>query len=225
MSTQLRADVRSPRRAGPDGSLASLRDLIGYTVVARDAVVGRCDDLLFDPPHGWRLTGIVVERGPGRDARLVPVACIGSTDEQAQRMQLDVSPQELEGLPRPGPRRTVSGARRQQLRSAFGRAWSWLGDRVLGPRPDPRLLRDVLGSRSDAATWRSAREVIGYAVDAGTEPVGHVEDLIASVRSWKIEQLLVRDARGRSSVRVPAHQVDAIRWADRTVVLATRAGP
>jgi len=99
------------------------------------------------------------------------------------------------------------------------------------PSPEQIAAADTRRARDFAAAdihLRSSVKVLGYAIQATDESIGHVTDFVFDDKSWAIRYLIV-DTRnwwpGGKKVLVATHWIDSIDWATSSVnVGLTREG-
>jgi uncharacterized protein YrrD len=66
---------------------------------------------------------------------------------------------------------------------------------------------------------RSAREVIGYHVQATDDEIGHIDDLVLDEEAWVAREAIVATRNwlpGRKVV-IPTEAVEDVSWSDRRV--------
>lgn len=114
--------------------------------------------------------------------------------------------------------------------SHYGWSYYWFGGGLWGSAADPTGLY-VRGKREritdeDTETTkshlRSAKEVIGYHIQATDDEIGHVEDFILDNETWTIRYMVV-DTRnwlpGRKILVAPAW-INSIDWEESKVSVA-----
>jgi len=84
------------------------------------------------------------------------------------------------------------------------------------PHVEERHLRE---ERTGDANLRSAREVIGYYIQAADDEIGHVEDFLVDTHTWAIRYMVVDTANwlpGKKVVIAP-EWIEMVSWSDSKV--------
>jgi hypothetical protein len=175
----------------------SAKELLGYTLMARDGEIGKLRDFLFNDAT-WCIRHVVVDIGSWLSAKLVllpPTAlqepCRGenTVSVELSRKQVLEAPPAADDLP---------------VSRGFGRFWPRVFA-VKRPR-DPRL--------------RSTREVTGYDIRAIDGLVGHVEDFIVDTQTWTVRHVVVGASWAwwvGKKVLVAPYWMSHVDWPGRTV--------
>ena len=191
--------------------LRSLDEVLGYELRTADEIMGKVKDFLFDD-IAWTVRYLVADTGSWLTERLVVIspASLSEPDWQTQRVPVTLTKQEVENSPPIKADLPVSRQDEITLVKHYGWVAYW---EVLAKdgRGDPHL--------------RSAREVIGYHIEATDGDIGHVEDFIAETETWTIRYMVV-DTRnwlpGRKVLVAPAW-ITNVEWGQSKVrVLLTR---
>src|SRR5262245_45644258 len=102
----------------------------------------------------------------------------------------------------------------------WGSAWDPWSGLAAPPPPDP-VEEEILARERESAdtNLHSARDVIGYRVQAADDQVGHVENLLVDLQAWAIRYIIV-DTRnwlpGRRVVIAPGW-IHAVSWDESKV--------
>lgn len=213
--------------------LFSLDNAFGYQIAATDGDVGTVADIYIDD-GAWTIRYLVVDTGWlfGRRVLIAPEAVTGI---DADKLEVAVTLSRAQIEEGPGIRTDLPVSRQEEmaLRSHYGwsRYWelypSWLSYAPVIPpllplkSDEPQggsVLEAQIRARSDPHL-RSAREVMGYHIDAMDGEVGHVCDFIAEYPTWIVRYLVV-DTRnwlpGRKVLLAPSW-ASGISWSDRLV--------
>ncbi len=188
--------------------LWSVNDTIGATVRATDGDIGTVSDVLFED-RSSTIRYLVVDTGgwlAGRQVLIAPQA-FGEPDRTAGLMPVKLTREQVENSPDIATDRPVS--RQEELRLhayydwapywgaplapgmgpyAYGIAPYW-GHPAYAPSAEPEA-REPQEPEGDPHL-RSAREVIGYYIEATDGEIGHVEDLLADTGSWAVRYVVV----------------------------------
>jgi hypothetical protein len=191
--------------------IGSTNALEGWRVVGRDGELGTLKDFYFDDQR-WAIRYLIVHTGGwlrGRDVLLSPVFT-GTANNWDGAFHIEVSRSQVERAPDIDTRKPVS----RQLEAQYGRyydyppywaygiggaLWGW------GPAPTTRIepsvheemvereMRERESRKHGGADahLRSAREIVGYNVEARDGPIGHIEDLLFDEESWAIRYVVM----------------------------------
>lgn len=212
-----------------------------WKILAQDGEVGSIVDLLFDD-RAWGARYIVVETGGWLASRrvLMSPASVRRTAGEIGVLHVDFTREQVRSAPDIDTAMPVS--RHQEIAHAlhydYPADWAaemgWAGD--VYPGVVPIIPRDVVkeGSADPAENarraaeheraaqqthLRSAREVVGYRLDASDGDAGDLDDLDIDIETWGIRGLVVDTRRWwpGGQVLVDPTAVADIRWADRVV--------
>ena len=204
------------------GMLGSAAELRGYQLEAGEGPIGRVRDLFFDETS-WEIKYLEVDTGgwlSGRRLLLSP-ACCGAPDRQRRSITTTLSRSRIESGQAPEVATLASEFR--QMEFAAYCAWPdyWVPDPVYGAggaygaavAPERAL-------ELEEPHLRSAREAVGYRIQAADGEVGHLEDLLVEDAAWVVRYLVV-DTRnwlpGRKVLLAP-EWVRQLDWERMTVV-------
>jgi hypothetical protein len=203
----------------------------GYILKAKDGEFGRCKDFLFDDRH-WTIRYMLAYTGkwlPGRKVLVSPVL-LGKPDWATLSFPVDLTKDQIENSPPIEEHEPVSLQQEREISRYYGMPYYWIGGAIWGEYIYPSALRAVHERLAKSAPapekdqrvdhhLRSAKEVIGYHIQATDGEVGHVEDFIVEDDTWCIRYVVV-DTRnwlpGRKVILSPlwAHSVD---WKEQKV--------
>jgi hypothetical protein len=202
-----------------------MKEIVGYRLEARDGLIGKCHDFLFDD-RGWTIRYMVADTGgwlPGRRVLISPLA-LEEPDWRERRLPVDLTKQQIEQAPSLATDEPVSRQFELDYYAYYGWPYYWAGGGVWGPYAFPQKLREAGGAetseeQSGDRHLRSYREVSGYHIAARDRDIGHVDDLIVEDRSWILRYIVV-DTRnwlpGRH-VLVAPNWFTEILWAERSI--------
>lgn len=218
--------------------LRSIDKLLGFAFRARDGEAGEVADVIFDD-RSWEIRYLVADTGSwlaGRQTLLAPEAA-GTPDFDAGELPVSLTREQVENAPDLDTAQPVSRQKLRELHDYYGWSAWWSGYWVGGPAPGvtgfappvPPGAEDVEPEPDEETQadphLRSAREVLGYHIEATDGEIGHVEDFLISPDDWSIYYLVV-DTRnllpGRKVLVAPAW-VEEIEWDEAEVgVMLTR---
>jgi sporulation protein YlmC with PRC-barrel domain len=217
-----------------DAMLRGISTLKGLTVGAIDGEIGSVYDVYFDAKH-WTVRYFVIDTGTwlsGRRVLVSPMALHRPADVIGDRLNVGLSQAQIEQAPSWDTDKPVS----RQHEIAYSRYYEyplyWAGparwgvgwDPLTGgarvPALDPVEEEMLARERESADSYlHSARDVVGYYVQAADDDVGHVEDFLVDDETWAIRYLVV-DTRnwlpGRTVVISPAW-IKSVSWGDSRV--------
>lgn len=204
-----------------------LETLKGYSLQASDGEIGKITDVWFDDDH-WTVRYLVVRTGDwlrGREVLLSP-AVVRGLNAAREQIAVQLTREQVEKSPPIESEQPVSRHYESQLHHDYGWAPYWMGADLgtMGPMgvnaatpPEPR--QPVHEPRDPHL--RSSGEVRGYGMHARDGEIGEVVDFVIHEDDWSI-RYLVADTRkwlpGRKVLLAPS-SVQAIRWADREIVI------
>lgn len=210
--------------------LRSVKEMTKYGLAAKDGVVGRIGDFLFDRAR-WAVRW-VVPCGASKLKRTVLVSpvIVGEPDWKLRLLPVRLSLSEMEKAPPiEGEAATISRQYEKRWFDCFALPYYWGNTGLWGKSDDPALLfrrqagpePGYSGPVSDPQAFISARGAIGCRVQAVDEELGRIEDLVIDVRPWRVRYLVVSTRRWlpRREVLVAPDWVLSISPADRRVAV------
>lgn len=217
--------------------LRSIDKLIGFEVRASDGDAGKLADLFFDDQR-WTVRYLVVDTGPwllGRRVLLSPIVA-DRPDFTLLDLPVRLTKELIERSPEVDLDKPVSARRIEELHEHFGWPAYWAGSPVLGTPTlgaYPLIYAQAEAEHTEHGAeappgdphLRSAKEVMGYYIEAQDGEVGHVEDFFVDEDDWCIRYMLV-DTRnwlpGRK-VLVSPDWIEKVTWVEaRVYVNVTR---
>jgi len=179
--------------------LRSVRNILGYELLAHDGAFGRCSDFLFDD-RDWVIRYMVADTGkwlPGRRVLISPIA-LEEADWDTKQLEIDLTKDQIESAPPLAKDEPVSQQFEMDYYAHYGWPYYWAGAGAWGPFALPTDLRRAKSAPESGASsgrgdphLRSSREVQGYSIAASDRDIGHVEDLIVDDREWIIRYVVV----------------------------------
>lgn len=178
--------------------LRSTKELMKYDVRARDGVVGRVNDFLFDDTS-WSVRYLVVETGkwlPGRKI-LVSVAQCWEPDRDDKSIEVNLSVDEIEHGPALDEHAPVSRQYEIEFARHFQLVPYWASAGLAGPAiaSTPALAAATLEDSKEVVEGdphlRSMREVSGYSIAALNGDIGHLQEFVVDDLGWLIRYLVV----------------------------------
>jgi len=202
-----------------------LRDLFGCGVEARDGSIGKVRDAFMDDAR-WAVRYLAVDTGGWLDRHevLISPAAVERVDWDGWLMWLRLTRAQVEGSPDVEAHRPVSRQHELQFAAYYGWPQYWEGAALWGLTMAPSALIEAAAAVHgvEAAPepppgdrhLHSAREVIGYHIQATDGEIGHVEDFMIEDGSWAVRSMVVgtRNWLPGRRVLVPTDRIREFRW-------------
>lgn len=208
-------------------SLLNVRKLETAEVRARDGVVGRIDDLLFDDAT-WTVRYVVVDTGRWLASRRVLLAphTINGHAADTNRVTVDLTQDQIRTSPEASSDE-VTREHEARLHEHYRWPVYWAplhtpfaADAIPPPaafeRPAPRVPSAEVGNDPHL---RSARHVRGYRLAATDGAIGTAEDFLLEPQSWRIVFLVV-DTNGwlpGGKILLEPHTVERVSWTESRI--------
>ncbi len=191
--------------------LRSIHDTFGYPVEALDGTLGKVKDILFDDRH-WRMRYLVIDTGrwlPGQKVLVSPHhAKQPETGWGGKHFPVELTKEQIKDAPKLDEHSPVS----RQYEKEYARYYQqsqpyWSGPYTWGfsqspifhppvdstehPFQEERARHAEILDHISESHLRSAREVIGYHIDARDDSFGHVDDFIIDDEKWKLQYMVI----------------------------------
>jgi len=209
--------------------LRSIKELLNYTIRAKDGDFGRVSDFYFDDDM-WTVRYLVVDTGtwlPGRQL-LISRLVLRQPDWEAHVFPVDLTKEQVESSPDIDLAKPVSRQHEVALSAHYRWPlhWSVPGGVYYLPA-SPTLIAEAVGSgeeetdevsttegNQDDPHLRSINEVSGYHIEAQDGEIGHVEDFIVDDEVWTIRYMVVdtRNLWPGKKVLVAPPWIEEINW-------------
>ena len=178
--------------------LRSLKELLGYQLLAKDGQIGKVHDFLFSD-EDWKIRYMVVDTGPwilGRKV-LISLNALGQPVWASETFPVNLTREQVETSPDVDLAKPVSRRYEEILHQHYQWAKYWSMSTALPGTPAyiPRQAfadRDAqLDADGERSNLRSSRELLGYQVKALEGSVGPVTDFIVEDEDWQLHYLVV----------------------------------
>jgi len=197
--------------------LRSLKQIIGFTIQARNGEIGSLDDLYFDDEK-WTIRYLVINTGSwlmGRRVLISPVSA-GTPKGSTKRIPVRLTREQVEASPDVDTEKPISRQNEEELHQYYGWTPYWNFGTYYGvpgfgtgtifpgvsyPFQEEEQKTTVIEQQQNP-TLRSLNEVLGYRVEAGHGRIGHVTDMIFDDEDWSIRYLVVDTRRWFSGKKV-----------------------
>ena len=195
--------------------LRSLKELVGYRVLAGDGRMGKVKDFYFSD-EDWIVRYLVVHTGFwvfGRNV-LISVHLLGQPEWASQHFPVNLTQKQVQASPDVDLAKPVSRVYEEKLLQYYRLPPYWGVSAPLSGRPVYVPLQLTEGEHEAAGReWeqvhlRSAEEVFGYQVYGLDGEVGSALDFMVVDENWQLRYLLV-DA---SSLEVDKRVLVALAW-------------
>ena len=212
--------------------LRSIKQLNGDKLGASDGEIGHVKDFYFDDQN-WAIRYLVADTGswlPGRQVLISPHS-LGHLEQAGKVLRVNLTRKQIEDSPSIETRKPVSRQYEEDYYRYYGWPFYWQGNGLWGmsgfpileqaaePLPSEQAAASGAPSEPADAHLRSTKVVNGYNLRTRDAIVGHVCDFMMDVRSWAIEQLVIKTGHRLSGkeVQIPTSKVDRISYEKSTV--------
>ena len=206
--------------------LRTLSSLYRYTLHTREGELGNIADAYFED-ETWVIRYLVVDLNrwlPGRKV-LVPPAIAERPKDETGQLPVEMTRESVRTAPDFKTEQPVSRQLEDRLHSFFGWQPYWAGEPE-GGQTSPRVPSgdEMTGDREADSTpkeaptgnpnLRSARDLIGYKIEAATQPVGTLTDLLVDDESWMVRYLVIDVGQPDTTrqVVIAADTVEKVDW-------------
>lgn len=174
--------------------LRSLKEMMKYTIEARDGELGRIKDLLVEE-RVWVVRYMVPDTRKWLKGHkvLIPPHFFGQPDDEKRRFPLKLTREEIKASPRLEEAKPVTREYEVMWHDHFGLSYYWVDEAQRDAAEHP--LASILKSEEDTGTGIGASEkdhllsvdeTDGYRVQAVDGEIGHVSDFLADRQTWQI---------------------------------------
>jgi sporulation protein YlmC with PRC-barrel domain len=203
--------------------LRSIKELLGYELMATDGEIGKVDDFLFSDDD-WFIRYLVGDTGPWIFGRKVLIA----TDSLIQPVwdsktfPVNLTREEVKNSPDTNLAKPVSRIHEEQLRSYYNWPVYWGATHAVpgGPVYMPPNLFNQKKEKREAApeeqsNLRSSSALLDYRVHATDGETGEVSDFIVDDETWQV-RYVVTDTSGK--LEQEKEVLIALEWINSIVV-------
>jgi uncharacterized protein YrrD len=179
--------------------LTTISDIKGAEIDATDGQIGSVDDVYFDDV-GWTVRYLVVDTGtwlPGRKVLISPMA-VRSSNWRLDSLPVELTKAQVEASPSIDTDKPVERQYEIEYSRYYGYPYYWSGPYRWGSARYPGELDiDALPAEppvpleSGDPHLRSARDLMGYYIEAADGDIGHVADFLVDDQEWAIRYLIV----------------------------------
>jgi sporulation protein YlmC with PRC-barrel domain len=177
--------------------LRSLKELLGYELMATDGQIGNVEDLLLSD-EDWRIRYLVVDTGPwifGRKVLISPEALLQPV-WASKTFPVNLTREQVKSSPDVDLAKPVSRQYEEKLRTYYNWPVYWGGTHPMhgGPTYVPPNLFKTRVPPEDATYdthLRSAHELLDYQILATDGEVGTMDDFIVEDEDWQFRYLVL----------------------------------
>lgn len=173
--------------------LRSLKELIGYDLLAKDGLMGETHDFLFSD-EDWRIRYLVVDTGPwilGRKV-LISLLALGQPVWASETLPVNLTREQVKSSPDVDLAKPVSRQYEERLRQHYNWPAYWGMAAAIPGRPAHIPPMVFAGQEKDDATnLRSSEELFDYKVNADDSEVGKLTDFIVEDDVWQLRYMVV----------------------------------
>jgi sporulation protein YlmC with PRC-barrel domain len=215
--------------------LRRVNDLKDLSIAASDGDIGGLEDIYFDDVS-WTVRYLVVDTGtwlPGRKVLISPMS-VRAANWGRESLPVSLTKAQVEQSPSIETDLPVNRQYEVEYSRYYGYPYYWTGPYRWG---NTRYPEEVLASGGQPVEpipgavgdprLRSARDVMGYYIEASDGDIGHVEDFLIDDREWAIRFMIVdtRNWLPGKKVLVSPDWISRVSWRDsRVYVDLTKQG-
>lgn len=209
----------------------SIKELLGYQIMAKDGQIGKVEDLFFSD-ESWIVRYLVADTGPwifGRKV-LVSMQALGHPVWASQTFPVELTREQVENSPNADLAKPVSRQYEEKLFEHYRWQSYWAMSNVVPGRSffiPPNLFRDPNEpvDENDLETHlRSTRELLEYRVVATDGEAGSVKDFIIDDEGWQLKYMVVDvgdalELENEKMILVALEWIKFIRIADKEILI------
>ncbi|MDW7690982.1 PRC-barrel domain-containing protein [Flammeovirgaceae bacterium SG7u.111] len=208
----------------------SVKELIGYSIFAKDGIKGDVSDFLFDEDT-WTVRYLEADLGNWFKGRrvLVPRVFLGEPEWNNSQFKIHLTKDALKDCPDRDDHKPVSRKYEELLNKHFSISNYWGVTGMTAPAAYPlpwSIGREHIPSsiKTDAeqeSKLRSFKELKGYRVECSDKKKGHVKDFVIDDNTWQILFLIVDVGQWTSNkdklVALPISQIESINFIEKSM--------
>jgi len=178
--------------------LRSLKELIGYQLLAQGGHIGKVHNFLFDDKD-WKIRYLVVDTGPwilGREV-LISTAALGQPVWASETFPVDLTRKQVRTSPDVDLAKPISRQYEERLHQHYNWAHYWNMTTTIPGNPafiPPQLFgsyKETDNKSKEDSHLRSTKELLGYQVNAIEGEVGSLADFIVEDKDWQFRYMVV----------------------------------
>jgi uncharacterized protein YrrD len=216
--------------------LHAIKKLERCEILSTDGPLGAIDNVYFDDER-WVVRYLIVKTGGWFSGKKVLISprTVQLIDWPSHSVMLCLTKAQIKGSPDIDADKPVSRQQEEQLQRYYGYPQYWPSTSnwatgtapVIPPLaggavelPKRRLREGSAAARSEGDSHlRSGSEVRGYAIAAGDDLIGHVEDFLFDEETWAVRYLVLktRNWLPGKHVLITSEQIKEVDWFLRAV--------
>jgi hypothetical protein len=186
--------------------LRSIKEIVGYQLLATNGVIGACKDFLFED-RPWVIRYLVARANDWLFGRkvLLPLIALEKPEWKTQLLHVNLTKAEIEKSPPLREDEPVSREYEKQSFLYFGWPAYWE--------------HSIQGEAAAESYLRSVGEVTGYAVQGLDGRIGLIEDMLIDDTIWAIRYLVVATEKefGERRILLAPQWVQLVDWLNQSV--------
>jgi uncharacterized protein YrrD len=174
--------------------LRSVKNLLSYVVLTLDGEIGKVEDFYFDNKE-WVIRYFAVALGgvmAGKKVLLPPSDLIDKPDAQSSSIALNIGIGLVENSPDIDTQKPVTRKNEKDVHNYYSLPFYWTQSAYSGVVM-PGIVEnieeepDIQAKEEEGASHlHSAKDLLGYGVDAVDQKAGSIDDMIVDDGNWKI---------------------------------------
>ncbi|MGZ3691943.1 MAG: hypothetical protein ACXVAX_10595 [Pseudobdellovibrio sp.] len=213
--------------------LQNFKQILGSAIHAQDGKIGHLDDLLFDD-ESWAVRYLVIKTGGLLTRKRVLISPLGvaETDWEKSELKLNMTREKIEQSPNSDTEEPVFRQMEKKYFDYYQWPYYWDDVGIWGVNARKLIDRDDIEKQDENKKTRdeskvdphlrSCRIITKYAVEAGGERFGHLDDLIIDDHTWSLQSVIV-DANTwwpDKPVILSTKLVKSVDWLSQSVILS-----
>ncbi len=201
--------------------LRSLKDIIKFKIIATDGEIGHVDDFYFDDMT-FNIRYLVVETGNwfNENKVLLSPNSLNKPDFEEKSLHVNITRELVQNSPSYDSAKPISRDHEENMANHYGWPlyWTTIDSAMIGAvPPEIDLAKEAASSNKETTenkneyNLRSAKEVIGYSIQAKDGEIGEIDDFIIDDEIWSIRYAVVDTGNFLSGKKV----LIAIPWIGR----------
>lgn len=219
--------------------LHSAKELQGLTIQGKDGEIGKVDDLYFSD-DAWTVRHVVVSPSNANRRVLVSPVVVSHKDKEWDRIDVSLTREQVMNSPDIDTISPVAHSPDQEHKDLNAPTLDVDGGQVVNaqmPRrnggtqpampppidtaPDEQVPLGKVQSGAANSGQHSAREFIGFRIQARDGEIGHIDDLLIDDQTWRINYLIIDTSNlwfGKKVI-LPPNWVRQLKWEEQQAVV------
>ena len=208
--------------------LQNIKQLYGNKLAAIDGTIGHVKDFYFDD-KAWAVRYLVADTGTWLTDKLVLLSphAFGRWDRDENVLHVNLTRKQIEDSPSPDTHQPVSRQYEEDYYRYYGWPNYWQGAGMWGlsgfplitpPLPQENPPHHGHNQRQDLHL-RSAKDIIGYQIQATDGAAGAVSSLMVDDKTWALGELVVDVSHwfSKTEILITVDKIQRISYEDSTV--------